>query len=59
MPEGKFVFPELDLMLSKEPFQQKGKTYEIKPIPEPQQPELKKSFTEKLAFLDPQITTEK
>lgn len=31
LPKGQFVFPELDLLLSTEPFNQQGKPYEWKP----------------------------
>jgi hypothetical protein len=31
LPKGKFVFPQLDAMLSTEPFSQNGKPYEVKP----------------------------
>lgn len=37
LEKGKFVYPELDLMLTTEPFQQEGTPYQWKPKPEQQQ----------------------
>jgi len=49
LPKGKFVFPELDLELSTQPFKQNGKPYEVKPIIEQKpQPQKKMSLLEKL-----------
>ena len=48
LPKGKFVFPELDLELTTEPFKQQGKPHEIKPkIAEPK----KLSFLQKIISL--------
>jgi hypothetical protein len=48
LEKGKFVFPELDMMLSTEPFKQNGKPYEVKPIIEPKpQPQKKKNIIER------------
>lgn len=34
LEKGKFVFPTLDKTLSTAPFKQKGRSYEVKPIPQ-------------------------
>lgn len=55
LPKGKFVFPELDLMLSVQPFKQEGTPQQIKPIipKQPQQPQKKQSrFRNLVNWLD-------
>lgn len=47
LPKGKFVFPQLDLMLSTEPFIAKGKPYEVKPILK-QKPQKKKGLLKRI-----------
>jgi hypothetical protein len=45
LPKGQFVFPELDLLLVTEPFQQNGIPFEVKlKTPEPIQPKPKFTF---------------
>jgi hypothetical protein len=47
LEKGKFVFPELDAMLTTEPFKQNGQPFQIKPKAEPQ-PQKKKGILDRI-----------